>query len=198
MIRFQGRKEALRKDVKTQLSTLEEKERGDAPLHAASLLMQTPQWKECAHLLTYLAFREELDTHPLIEAAFHAGKTVYAPVIQKSSMEFLCLESPSGPFVEGKWGLREPHPSAEIWTPNSELTVMIVPGMAFDEKGQRLGRGGGYYDRFLRRFQNLNQTLWRVGYAFEAQVVEKVPTLPHDQPIDALITNKKTRQFSCL
>lgn len=87
-------------------------------------------------------------------------------------------------FTEGRFGIMEPHASSEIMTP-SMMTGVLVPGLAFDKNGGRLGRGKGYYDRALSSFGGLT-----VGLGFSAQLIERVPAEKWDVPLDAIVTEE--------
>lgn len=87
-------------------------------------------------------------------------------------------------LTTGRFGIREPDPDAAVQVLPDEGDTILVPGLAFDRRGGRLGRGGGFYDRFLERWPNA----FRVGVAFSSQLIESVPCEAHDVRVDAVVT----------
>ena len=101
----------------------------------------------------------------------------------------LLIQNPEKDLVPGYYGIPEPDPQKSLRVDPREIDAAVIPGSVFDIHGGRLGYGGGYYDRFL---VNDAPQAKRIGLAFEMQVVENVPVQPHDQPLDILITEKRT------
>ena len=103
-------------------------------------------------------------------------------------------------WVSGRWGVPEPDPNnTSVWDPSIPPDVVIVPGLAFNEQGGRLGYGGGYYDRLYAKLREAGGTLttqW-IGFAYELQVIaEPLPTEPHDLRLTALATEAGLRLFA--
>jgi 5-formyltetrahydrofolate cyclo-ligase len=155
-------------------------------------LLAHPLFEEATHLFTYLSFRTEVDTRGIIEAAMASGKSVSIPRLKgdKATMEAVPLHAWAD-LVPGPFGLLEPAPEISA-IPLPPGTLVLVPGLAFDPSGHRLGYGGGYYDRFLAR---PNLRCIGAGLAYEAQITQ----LPHpeafDQRVDWIVTElgwKKT------
>jgi 5-formyltetrahydrofolate cyclo-ligase len=138
-------------------------------------------------LAGYMAMRTEID--PLEAMAAHAGP-VGVPVITGAGLPLRFREwSPGCALIEGEFGARIPAEGAWL-----EPEVLIVPLLAWDRRGYRLGYGGGFYDRTLERLRSRHPTL-AVGFAFAAQEVPEVPTEPVDQPLDAIITEEGVLTF---
>ncbi|MDR3147445.1 MAG: 5-formyltetrahydrofolate cyclo-ligase, partial [Treponema sp.] len=141
-------KSSLRRDIKKRLSRVPSAEfraQGEA---AAALLRKSPLWPRYGAVFLFLSLPTEIDTRPLLEAALEAGKRVFAPRVEsRGGMKFYRVLSP-GPGEPGPFGIREP-PPLEAPGPADFPALILVPGLAFDARGRRLGRGGGYYDRFL-------------------------------------------------
>lgn len=138
----------------------------------------------------YLSLPRELQTEALWEELAGCGHRCVFPRVLRGSrvLEFSPL-SPGDPVASGPLGVREPLPGRAIDL--REIDVFVVPGAAFDETGGRLGRGGGYYDTTLHEAP----AALRVGWAFDEQVVASIPMLPHDAPMDWLVT--PTRALPC-
>ncbi len=132
----------------------------------------------------YLPIRGEPDTEPLIEALVAVGMTVALPVtVERARPLRFRVWSPGEALETGRYGIREPLSSAPEVSPD----VLFVPLAAFDRRGFRLGYGAGYYDSSLEALRR-EKAILAVGIAFSIQQVESVPTEPHDQRLDAVIT----------
>lgn len=138
-------------------------------------------------MFVYLALPSEIDLDPFIQEALNRGVTIGAPRVDwaKSAMTVGRLTSLSSGVVTGRHGTREPIDADPI--PLTEFDIAIVPGVAFDESGSRLGRGGGFYDRFLADLRRVS-TCPIVGAAFDEQIVSRVPMEEHDVAVDAIAT----------
>jgi len=130
---------------------------------------------------------DEFDTRPLIEKLAAGGTPCALPVIVKAGapLQFRAYH-PGDVLLPGRLGILEPGPEAEAVTP----TVFIVPLLAFDREGFRLGYGGGYYDRTLRAARAARSVL-AVGLGFAAQEVEEVPHEPSDEALDWIVTERE-------
>ena len=133
-------------------------------------------------LLLYSALPDEVPTQTLIDELVAQGKTVLLPrVVSDTDMELRRYSGPAD-LQQGAFGIMEP--MAELFTDYAAIDVAIIPGMAFDDEGHRLGRGKGYYDRFLAK---LSPTTYKIGLCFSWQRVDHVPTDDHDIPMDEVI-----------
>jgi len=146
-------------------------------------LMEDPAWKRAEAVLTYMNFRTEVITDPLVRAALAQGKKVYAPRILDSgisgAMEFFAVTDPDALEVS-PIGIREPlKDSEERFLPGlfpKEKVIVVVPGTVFDEKRGRIGYAGGYYDRFLSEAEGL----LTIALSFDCQIIPDVPMEDHD------------------
>lgn len=133
-------------------------------------------------LLLYSALPDEVPTQTLIDELVAQGKTVLLPrVVSDTDMELRRYSGPAD-LQQGAFGIMEP--TGELFTDYAAIDVAIIPGMAFDDEGHRLGRGKGYYDRFLAK---LSPTTYKIGLCFSWQRVDHVPTDDHDIPMDEVI-----------
>ena len=176
-----GRKTELRKQMTKRRKRLPQ------PLHGEWVL---PHWPDgWADLSTagYYPIGSEFDPLPLLQTLRFAGVRTGLPrVVGKRPLEFRRWV-PGELLVEGEYGTKEPGPDAPPFTPD----LILVPLLAFDARGGRLGWGGGYYDRTLEA----NPGAIAVGLAFDEQEVESVPTEPHDRRLDAVLTPGGLRDF---
>ena len=132
-------------------------------------------------IMLYSALPDEVPTQTLMAELVAQGKTVLLPrVINEKDMELRCYTGPQD-LQKGAYGILEP--TGERYTDYEAIDVAIVPGMAFDAEGHRLGRGKGYYDRFLSRVPYL----YKIGLCFSWQIVDRVPCDEHDMVMDEVI-----------
>ncbi len=140
----------------------------------------------------FLSFDGELDTQPLIDQLWRAGKRVYLPVLHPFSPGNLLFlhYHPQSQLIVNRLKIREPKLDVRDVLPLAELDVLVTPLVAFDVSGQRLGMGGGFYDRTLQNWQQYR--LQPVGYAHDCQQVDSLPSEEWDIPLPAVITPGKT------
>ena len=165
-----------------------------AELAAVRMLAYEPIAK-AATVAVFLSFDGELDTTPLIRALWHAGKTVYLPVLHpfsKGNLLFLRYAEDSH-LVMNRLKILEPKLNVRDVLPLDKLDVLITPLVAFDEQGQRLGMGGGFYDRTLQNWQQ--HGLWPVGLAHDCQNVPVLPAQEWDIPLPAVVTPSRIWQW---
>lgn len=137
-------------------------------------------------LFIYVSFKNEVGTHKIIIDALKRGKTVCVPKVisKKEGMRAIIIKSFSD-LKEGKFGILEPEKEEPFVNPQ-DIDLCIVPGLAFDLNGGRLGYGGGFYDRFLSK---ASSKTFKLALAYDFQVINEVPTKEHDIKIDRIITN---------
>jgi len=148
-----------------------------------------PLVKKASLILFYLSLPDEVQTERLIRDTLKMGKKVAVPLVKKEKREIIpCkLSNYDKELEDGPWGIPQPKIKCKR-VDIKEIDLVVVPGVAFDEKGHRLGFGAGFYDRFLRLLSSTTKT---VSLSFEIQIVNKVPYLPHDISVDYIITEKR-------
>ena len=187
-------KRAMRQRVLQARDALPEAARAAASSAIAERIGRRPDFGAARAILVTLPFRNEWDTRVLVRAAFGAGKTVTAPRVDNASrmLELYAIADPDRDVVLSAQGIPEPASHcAQI--PRDAIDFVVVPGIAFDRHGHRLGYGGGYYDRLLPL---LSPRAARVAGAFDLQIVPQVPVGPNDIGIDAIVT--EARELSIL
>lgn len=147
-------------------------------------------YRQAKDVLCYVSVREEVDTRPLLRRILRSGRRLSIPVALPDGRLLACRVRDLDADLKtlGLFGI--PSPSAyrgRIVHPK-DLDLVILPGVAFDAEGYRLGRGKGYFDRYLEK---LPGDVWRVALAFESQIVKKVPSEPHDQRVCRVVTEKR-------
>jgi 5-formyltetrahydrofolate cyclo-ligase len=166
-------KEALRKSIKARLARTPPEEFHAQGLAAAALIRDSPCWNRYATILLFLSFPREIDTRPLVDAALEAEKKVLSPRVEPGPDGRMCF------YQEGR-------PLA----PTDFPALIIVPGLAFDPQGGRLGRGKGYYDRFLANLDAAGREYCALGLCLPCQLAPEVPAEAWDHRMDALCTGK--------
>jgi len=182
-------KQEARQAMRLRLRKMTPDFRAEASLVICGLAAQLPAFREGASVALFSPLPSEPDIHPLIEEAWAQGKQVVLPRLLTENgvtrMEWHAVTRWADVTEPGPFGLREPDPARCPLVDFSALSCVFVPGLAFDECGLRLGRGGGFYDRFLSQ---VPAKLPRFGLMFTCQRVVSLPREPHDQALPAVVT----------
>ena len=186
-------KEQLRSKLQKCLLEMSAEQRSEKSRKACRNLVSTPQFQSASTIVMYLSLPHEVDTSEAILHAWQLGKTVAVPKIswQQRHMIPVQINSLETGFSTGASGLR--NPIRGVPTPLEEIDLVVAPLLGFDSKGNRLGRGGCYYDRF---FTNEELKAPRCGFAFAEQMVDSIPVTEHDKPVDFLVTDKEIMHFN--
>jgi 5-formyltetrahydrofolate cyclo-ligase len=155
----------------------------------AQRIAELQSFRDARTVLLTLPFRSEWDTRPLLDDALARGAAVVLPRVNESDrmIELHRVSDPVADLATGYRGITEPRSSLPRVNPG-EIDWILVPGVAFDVAGQRLGYGGGYYDRLLPL---LPRRTPRIAGAFEIQFVDAIPAAPHDLKVDAVATGSR-------
>jgi len=189
-------KDKLRYSVKQDLKSLDKKEFHSQGAGAAVLLRSSRLWPLYKTLFIFLSINSEIDTRPLLATALKEGKKVFAPKVEEEDLCFYQVESPDGPWLKGPFGIREPDP-LNVKAGEGDFPVLIIcPGLAFDREGRRLGRGGGYYDRFLSGLESSGLEYFTLGFCMDLQIVSHVPVDDRDKKMDAVLTHKELMLYN--
>lgn len=150
-------------------------------------LVATEQFENASIVMMYLSLPHEVDTSEAILRAWQLGKTVAVPKIswQQRHMLPVGIDSLETGFSVGVGGLRNPVGGVPI--PFGEIDLVVSPALGYDRRGNRLGRGGAFYDRF---FANKELTASRCGFAFMDQVIDSIPVTDNDEPVEFLVTDE--------
>ena len=169
-------KQELRRYIRNQRDRLHDSVQNQKPVPLI------PRLANADTLLIYSALPDEVPTQSLIDELVAQGKTVLLPrVVNDTDME-LRQYTGTQDLQVGAFGILEP--TGGLFTDYEKIDVAVIPGMAFDKEGHRLGRGKGYYDRFLRLLSNT----YKIGICFSWQLVDEVPTDEHDILMDQIMT----------
>lgn len=158
-------------------------------------LFSLPQWPEMKTVLFYFEFSSEVITSTSLERSRKEGKVVCFPQVCGNELRIFEIKFLSE-LLPGAYGIMEPGETVQL-SPrrriaSSDIDLILLPGLAFDEQGYRLGSGYAFYDRFLK---TTRPDALRVALAFESQVLPLLPREEHDERIDILLTETRTRTF---
>ncbi len=186
-------RQTLRKTIRQLRLSLEREKQ----IHAGKTLVQQcallPEIQHAQHIALYLAADGELDTAPLINWLWQQDKSVYLPVLHPFSpghLLFLHYDKQKS-LVPNQYGILEPKLDITDLKPLKELDIIFTPLVAFDNNGQRLGMGGGYYDRTLSGWFNSGEGAKPIGLAYDCQQVEQLPSEAWDIPLPKIVTPSK-------
>jgi 5-formyltetrahydrofolate cyclo-ligase len=193
---MKSHKQELRKTLRKQLAELPPELFRREGNRAAKCMAGFPAWKNASTVLLFLSAPGEIETAPLLRLAFTQGKGIFLPKVEGETMRFFRIASAAGPWQSGAFGIREPliqgpelPEEFSSRSPRSENPVlMVVPGMAFDRQGNRMGHGKGYYDRFFATLEGLKIPCLKVALCLEQQIITQVPAERWDKRMDAICT----------
>eukprot|EP00761_Pharyngomonas_kirbyi_P000761 gb/GECH01000762.1/.p1 GENE.gb/GECH01000762.1/~~gb/GECH01000762.1/.p1 ORF type:complete len:213 (+),score=41.03 gb/GECH01000762.1/:1-639(+) len=194
-----SRKSQLRKTVKQRIKSLNQTTIQEQGKSTTSRLFNSNEYKQAKSLGVYVSFKTEIDTIPIINNALSQGKKLYVPYISdtvNATMTMLHVSSlvDFQSFEKNKWGILEP-PTDSIASRTDvfdtlDLDLIVTPGLAFDARGGRLGRGKGYYDKFFAKYSTKTEGKipFLVALSLTEQLVDEVPMLDYDQYLNRIIT----------
>src|SRR5947207_13339344 len=187
-------KSLLRRQLREKLAAMPEEVRHHKSVQACTFIAGSAEFAAARVIMLYLSTPTEVDTSPLALKAWQAGKTVVVPKVSWDQRRMLPVEissladhvTTSGP------GVREPAGGKPV--PVDFIDFVVVPGLGFDSKGYRIGRGMGFYDRFLAQAEFIGTSC---GLAFDDQIVPSdLPVLEHDIPLSMLVSDRGIRRFA--
>lgn len=178
-------KRELRKKLMDELSQIALPAYEEWSYQIARRLYNDPYWKDADLIAVTISRVPEVDTFQLIRKAWEEGKRIVVPKCEHHTRKLDFREITKFSQLEkGYYGLFEPIPQETKRVLPESIDLVIVPGLAFTDKGHRLGFGGGYYDRFLENYQGNTLSL-----AFLKQIVQELPVEGHDRCVDKIITD---------
>ena len=159
---------------------------------ACRLLVNTAEFQSAHVVMMFLSLPDEIDSSVAIKHALIAHKRVAVPRVDFAQKIMLPVELKNldEEMFTDRYGIKVPLNSAHINI--ADIDLVVVPGLGFDTQGNRLGRGGGYYDKFL---SNPRCRAIKCGFAFEEQLIESIPMHNHDIKVDMLVTDNCMRRF---
>ncbi len=185
-------KHHLRKEMQQKLAAMPASIAAAGSKKACDALVSLDEFRNASAVMIYLDIPNEVDTSHVAMAAWQEDKTVLVPKVTWEHKHITAVEIKSleTGLVQTPQGLREPQ-QGEPW-PIEMIDFIVVPALAYDKRGHRLGRGGGFYDRFLATPGIHAVTC---GLAFSLQVVDELPIHGNDYPVDILVTDEQVLRF---
>ena len=184
-------KSSLRCTIREKTKALTPAQRDLLSSNARALLEEQPLWQNAQSILFFAPLPDELDIWPSIADALRAGRQVFLPQFVANTNSYVAchVRTAETDLKLGQFGIREPIESCPQ-IPLNRLDLILVPGVAFDLHGRRLGRGKGFYDRLLAAVRGTT-----CGVAFDEQIVNEVPVEPHDVHLNCILTPSRWIQF---
>ena len=178
-------KAALRRVMRQRLASLDPDLARQAAHRATERLLRLPDVESAAGVFTCLSFDTEIDTHEFVEGLLSAGRRVFVPRADLASHRLFVHPYPCE-LEALDFGLSQPlstEPELKPQAIDRTIDVAVIVGLAFDRRGYRLGYGKGFFDRFL-----VGRPFPTIGLAYDLQVVDQLPSEPHDVPLEAVVT----------
>lgn len=179
------RREALNKRKELSISEVNKKSK-----NIMELLFKCEFYKKAQCIMTYVDFNNEVKTKELIKKSIESNKKIIIPITITKTKELMLsqLKDYDNELEIGTFGVLEPKKEFIRIVPPESIDLVLVPGVAFDRRGYRIGYGGGYYDRFLKK---INPSIPKVALAFDLQIIPRVKEGRYDIPMDYIITEKE-------
>ena len=151
---------------------------------------EMPEVRESKTISTYIHIGSEVRTTGILKWSLAQGKRVLVPVTDKSNRRLIFseLKTPENELARGTFGIPEPKPEFLRPVPLEEAQVVLVPGVAWDHRGYRIGYGGGFYDRAIN---SLRMNPIKIGLSYEFQFVGRIPTTAYDRPVEKIVTENR-------
>ncbi|MCQ9208648.1 MAG: 5-formyltetrahydrofolate cyclo-ligase [Omnitrophica bacterium] len=190
-------KASLRKRIQARLDQLDKESIERKSRLISEALFQCGCWCEADMVLCYLSFDGEVETKWIIDRAFEENKTVGVPRVTGDLLSFYRISDRKHSLAENQWGIKEPGrnlPEIDLRQISGVVgkILIIAPGLAFDRQKNRLGRGKGYYDRFLAAVrESRGRDIFAVALSFREQLVRSVPVSEHDRKLDMIIVENQ-------
>lgn len=178
-------KAALRARMLATRATLPAATRESAATRIRERLAALPELAAARAVLGYAAFGSEADLDPFLRDCIARQRDVFLPRVERDQLGIVRVRDLDADLVPGWRGVREAPAGARPGARLEQLDAVVVPGVAFDRRAQRLGHGGGHFDRLLALLPTGIPT---IGVAFDVQIVEAVPVEPHDRRVHVVVT----------
>ena len=181
-------KDRLRKSIEKKRNTLSTSEVLEKSSRIKKRIFEMDLFRDAQTILFYVSYGNEVYTHDMIKESISLGKTVVVPKsVTKNNALILSRLTDWNNLEVGAYNILEPKQESIEQVDVESIDLIIVPGVVFDESGNRIGHGKGYYDRLLNDSRNIPS----IGLAFEFQIVENIKSEQHDEKIDIIITEDR-------
>ena len=190
MEEIREKKQEIRNNIATILKNLSDKELLKKTKQVEDNLFEFANFLEAKIVLLYVNNKTEVTSRNIIKKCFDFNKIVILPAfdIKTYKMKLMKIDDLDNDLITGPRGMLEPDINRCKIVSVDCIDLAIIPGVAFDEKGGRIGTGEGYYDRFIPK---LSVTTRKVALALECQIIQQVPVESHDKHVDIIITDER-------
>jgi len=184
------KKQEIRDEIIGKIASYDEKKRVEKIQMVEKRLLSFANFQESKIAFLPSVRKDEIDLSDVIRESLKLNKIVVLPAfdIEKIEMTLMKIDDPNTELIEGPLGNMEPDPNKCKIVPIDSIEIAIIPGLAFDEKGGRIGTGKGFFDQFIPK---LPITARKVTLAFEDQLIQQIPMESHDKYVDIIITEKR-------
>jgi len=184
------KKQEIRDEIIRKIASYDEKKRLEKLQMLAKKLLSFANFQESKIAFLPSARKDEIDLSNVIQESLKLNKIVVLPAfnVEKKEITLMKIDDPDTELIEGPLGNMEPDPNKCKIVPIDSIEIAIIPGLAFDEKGGRIGTGKGFFDHFIPK---LPITARKVTLAFEDQLIQQIPMESHDKYVDIIITEKR-------
>ena len=185
-------KEKLRKEILTKRKNLDMVKKEEMDRKILNKFYENKYYREAKSIFIYISYDSEINTRGIINKALKDNKKIYVPRTEfktrfMDAVEITSLDN----LIESKYGILEPSVEEPHIEPN-ELDLIVVPGVAFDRNGGRMGYGAGFYDRYFNKISKDNiKKIVKLALAYDFQILEEVPMNEQDVPVSYIITEKE-------
>lgn len=180
-------KETIREKIMERRKKLSKEKVEELSKNIEKQFLNLQEYKDAGTVMFYVSYDNEVYTHNLIEEALKSKKKVVVPLTDTENNNIVPVQIKS--FMElkpGAYGILEPSSEHRHVVSKDVIDLVVVPGVAFDVEGHRIGHGMGYYDEFLK-----TMSAYKIGFAFEFQVLSEIPCEKHDIRVDKIVTEKR-------
>jgi 5-formyltetrahydrofolate cyclo-ligase len=179
------RKARLRERMRRTRAAIPDADRERLATQVADRLFTIPEIREARTVMLFASFGSEIPTASILDRLDAAGVTVLLPFVADGELG-AARYRPGDPTTPSRYG--PPEPAARVSVDPGQIDLVLLPGLAFDRRGRRLGYGGAHYDRYVGR---LRGPALRVGLAFHQQLLDEVPAGVGDEPVDMVVTDRE-------
>ena len=185
-------KKMLRKEILAKRKNIDTAKKEDMDKKIVDKFYESKYYKEAKNIFIYISYDSEIDTKEIINKALIDNKRVYVPRTEfktrlMDAVEIASLDN----LIESEYGILEPAMEEPHIEPD-ELDLIVVPGVAFDRNGGRMGYGAGFYDRYFKRIsKDRMEKIKKLALAYDFQILEKIPMDEQDVPVNYIITEKE-------
>ena len=187
-------KKTIRKNISKERDLLSQDEINKKSQAIRETFLKTNLYKEAQSIFSFISFGSEVDTHPLAKQILQDGKKLGVPYTIPKSRDMIVagIQDFQRDLESGYYGILAPRKNELDLLEAKNIDLVIVPGLAFDNKGYRVGYGGGYYDTFLAK---IRKDTIKVGISFDLQLIEKCPINQFDIPVDFIVTESGIKEI---